>query len=224
MCGWSCCRRLTWWRVSQNKHVDGFCVGAPWNSVAVDLGIGHILHFMSEHSAARSGESARRARAVGGRKSGRGVAAHSRPQEAPPISSKTEGNRDEVCRILEAPNRIGVPADVIRRTLDGKLKVAPDGTVRTSDRYLMVGRNGAARPDPVQAAWLYAQMVRWGQAPLATDLLAIAKEVFGPTLYDAAIGAPAPLPATANRATASAPSPGRHSTPNDIVGHLSRLA
>src|SRR5436305_4973624 len=32
----------------QNKHVDGFCVGAPWNSVAVDLGIGHILHFVSE--------------------------------------------------------------------------------------------------------------------------------------------------------------------------------
>src|ERR1700716_317344 len=31
-----------------NKHVDGFCVGAPWNSVAVDLGIGFILHFVSE--------------------------------------------------------------------------------------------------------------------------------------------------------------------------------
>ena len=31
-----------------NRHVDGFCVGAPWNSVAVDLGIGCILHFVSE--------------------------------------------------------------------------------------------------------------------------------------------------------------------------------
>ena len=31
-----------------NGHVDGFCVGAPWNSVAVDLGIGFILHFVSE--------------------------------------------------------------------------------------------------------------------------------------------------------------------------------
>src|SRR5436853_4439241 len=29
-------------------HVDGFCVGAPWNSVAVDLGVGHILHFVSD--------------------------------------------------------------------------------------------------------------------------------------------------------------------------------
>jgi NitT/TauT family transport system ATP-binding protein len=31
-----------------NGHVDGFCVGAPWNSVAVDLGVGFILHLMSE--------------------------------------------------------------------------------------------------------------------------------------------------------------------------------
>src|SRR3977135_1548771 len=31
-----------------NGHVDGFCVGAPWNSVAVDLGVGFILHFVSE--------------------------------------------------------------------------------------------------------------------------------------------------------------------------------
>src|SRR5580765_3348193 len=31
-----------------NRHVDAFCVGAPWNSVAVDLGIGFILHFVSE--------------------------------------------------------------------------------------------------------------------------------------------------------------------------------
>jgi len=31
-----------------NGHVDAFCVGAPWNSVAVDLGVGHILHFVSE--------------------------------------------------------------------------------------------------------------------------------------------------------------------------------
>ena len=32
----------------RQRHVDGFCVGAPWNSVAVDLGIGHILHLCLE--------------------------------------------------------------------------------------------------------------------------------------------------------------------------------
>ena len=31
-----------------SKQVDAFCVGAPWNSVAVDLGVGSILHFGRE--------------------------------------------------------------------------------------------------------------------------------------------------------------------------------
>jgi NitT/TauT family transport system ATP-binding protein len=53
---------------------------------------------------------------------------------------------------------------------------------------LLVGRDHAARPDPVQAAWLYAQMVRWGQAPLSAEMLAAAKAVFRPDLYDAASG------------------------------------
>ena len=48
-------------------------------------------------------------------------------------------------------------------------------------------------PDPVQAAWLYAQMARWGQAPLSEDARVAAQSVFRPDLYDAALGsAPAP--------------------------------
>ena len=29
-------------------QIDGFCVGAPWKSIAVDRGVGHILHFVSD--------------------------------------------------------------------------------------------------------------------------------------------------------------------------------
>jgi NitT/TauT family transport system ATP-binding protein len=39
----------------------------------------------------------------------------------------------------------------------------------------------------VQAAWLYAQMVRWGQTPLSKELLAAAKAVFRPDLFDAIV-------------------------------------
>jgi two-component system, oxyanion-binding sensor len=97
-------------------------------------------------------------------------------------------NHPEVAAILAAPNRVGVAAEVIMRTLAGRLKVLPDGTVRTSDRYLLVGRANAARPDPVQAAWLYAQMVRWKQTELSDKLLAQAQAVFRPDVYDKALG------------------------------------
>ncbi len=51
-------------------HVDGFCVGAPWNSVAVDLGIGRILHFGSEIFSARA-EKVLAVRAALGRRQSR---------------------------------------------------------------------------------------------------------------------------------------------------------
>ena len=176
-----------------NGHVDGFCVGAPWSSVAVDLGVGFILHFVSEILL----RAAEKVLAVRGRWAQehpdtllRLVRAHDRAA----AFIDDEANRDEVSVILAAPNRLGVDPGVIRRTLDGRIKTAPDGTTRVSDRYLLIGRKGAARPDPVQAAWLYGQMVRWGQAPFAAELLSAAKAVFRPDLYDAAVTAGANEP------------------------------
>jgi two-component system, oxyanion-binding sensor len=90
--------------------------------------------------------------------------------------------------MLAEPDRIGVDAGVIQRTLDGRLKISPDGTMRESSRYLLVARQDAARPDPVQAAWLYAQMVRWGQTSFSPEGLQTSNAVFRPDLYDAALG------------------------------------
>jgi NitT/TauT family transport system ATP-binding protein len=170
-----------------NKHVDAFCVGAPWNSVAVDLGIGFILHFVSEiFTRASEKYLAVRQRWADENKVElhRLVRAHARAAEF----VEDPDNGAEVASLLSAPNRIGVPPEVIRRTLDGRLKVAPDGTVRTSDRYLLLGRSGAGRPDPVQAAWLYAQMVRWGQAAYSPERVTAAMAVCRADIYDAAVG------------------------------------
>jgi NitT/TauT family transport system ATP-binding protein len=168
-----------------SRQVDAFCVGAPWNSVAVDLGVGCILHFSCE-ILAHAAEKVLAVRARWAEENpdvlARLVRAHQRAADF----IEDVSNRAEVTAILAAPNRIGVDAEVISRTLEGRLKVAPDGSVRSDDRYLLIGRNGAARPDPVQAAWLYAQMVRWRQAPLSDELLAAAKGVFRPDLFDAA--------------------------------------
>ncbi len=169
-----------------NKHVDGFCVGAPWNSVAVDLGIGYILHFVSE-ILLRAAEKVLAVRASWAAEHPDVLRRLVRAHGLAAAFVEDPANRDEVAAILSAPNRIGASAEVIRRTLDGRLKVTPDGKLRSSDRYLMFGRKGAGRPDPAHAAWLYAQMVRWGQAPYSTEMLATAKSVFRPDLYDAAL-------------------------------------
>ena len=170
-----------------NGHVDAFCVGAPWNSVAVDLGVGHILHFVSD-ILVRAAEKVLATRQEWSEKNPEILAALIRAHQRAAEFIEHSENRAETAGILAQPERIGVDADVIRRTLDGRLKISPDGTMRESGRYLLVGREGAARPDPGQAAWLYAQMVRWGQATIRREAVEIAKAVFRPDLYDAALG------------------------------------
>ena len=177
-----------------NKHVEGFCVGAPWNSVAVDLGIGFILHFVSDILACAA-EKVLAVRSTWAQENPGTLAALVRAHGRAATFIEDVANRDEVCALLAAPNRIGGTAEVIRRTLDGRLKVSPDGTVRTSERYLRIGRAGAARPDPVHAAWLYGQMIRWRQAEFSPERLAAAQAVFRPDLYDAILGPSPAVPA-----------------------------
>jgi two-component system, oxyanion-binding sensor len=199
-----------------NGHVDAFCVGAPWNSVAVDLGVGHILHFVSD-ILVRAAEKVLATRQEWSEKNPNTltalILAHQRAAEF----IEHPENRAEVAAILAQPERIGVDADVIRRTLDGRLKISPDGTMRESGRYLLVGREGAARPDPLQAAWLYAQMVRWGQTSFSPEALNVAKGVFRPDLYDAALGREG-KPADASDAVGAFDGPAFDA--NDIAGHL----
>jgi ABC-type nitrate/sulfonate/bicarbonate transport system substrate-binding protein len=168
-----------------NGQVDAFCVGAPWNSIAVDRGVGFILHFVSD-ILVRAAEKVLAVRQSWSEKNPEVLAALIRA--AFRATEFIEHNRAETAHILAQPERVGVDADIIRRTLDGRLKIAPDGTIRESSRYLLIGREGAARPDPVQAAWLYAQMVRWGQASINPEALEIAKAVFRPDLHDAVLG------------------------------------
>jgi hypothetical protein len=104
------------------------------------------------------------------------------------------------------------------RTLDGRLKISPDGTIRESGRYLLVGREGASRPDPVQAAWLYAQMVRWGQTSVSPEALKTARAVFRPDLYDAALGVGGVAERGASASIGAFAGPPFN--PDDVAGYL----
>lgn len=166
-------------------HVDCFCVGAPWNSVAVDLGVGRILHFSTD-ILARAAEKVLALRQNWADNNPEAVNALIRALQRGAAFIDAPGNHPEVAAILAERDRLGVDAEVIMRTLTGRLKVASNGTVRTKDDYLLLGKNGAARPDPVQAAWLYGQMVRWGQATSSKAALVEAMQVFRPDLFDQA--------------------------------------
>jgi len=120
-------------------HVDAFCVGAPWNSIAVDRGVGHILHFASD-ILARAAEKVLAVRQSWSEKNPELVAALIRAAFRAAEFIEQPQNRAEAARMLARPERVGVDADIIQRTLDGRFKISPDGTMRESSRYLLRGR------------------------------------------------------------------------------------
>jgi ABC-type nitrate/sulfonate/bicarbonate transport system substrate-binding protein len=171
----------------ENGHVEGFCVGAPWNSVAVDLGLGRILHLGAD-LAKRCPEKVLAVRA-------------SWLDERPDIASRLvralqkaavwcddPENRVAVAERLGARERLHVRPELILRTLEGRLPSGVGGEVRACETYLMFARDGATRPDRRHARWLHAQMARWGQAPDDAAGSDAAAAVYRPEVFDAATG------------------------------------
>jgi ABC-type nitrate/sulfonate/bicarbonate transport system substrate-binding protein len=179
-------------------QIDGFCVGAPWNSIAVDRGVGRILHFGSD-ILQRAAEKVLAVREPWAEKHPQVLAALVRAVFRAAEFAEAADNRREVAQILSRSEYIGVEASVILRTLEGRLKIAPDGTIREGGHYMLFAREDASVPDPIQAAWLYAQMVRWRQTAVSPEALKTAQDVFRPDLYEAALGRPVG-PQTASKA------------------------
>ncbi len=203
-----------------SRQVDAFCVGAPWNSVAVELGIGHILHFGSDIFA-RAPEKVLAVRAAwsANRNDVLKRLIGALGQAADFINDPN--NLDEIVALLAAPNRIGVAREIIERTFKGRLRIAPGGAFRADPDYILIGREGSARPEPAYAAWLYAQIVRWRQAPLSPDLLTAAKACFRPDLYDLSLGASVERSAAQSDPICAFAGPPFDA--DDIAGHLAAL-
>ena len=196
-------------------HVDGFCVGAPWNSVAVDAGLGRILHFGCEIMA-RVSEKVLAVREAWADANPAALAGLIRALARAADFVDDARNRDDVAALVA--RRIDVDVALVARTLATSFKVAPDGLTRGDERYILLGRD-RSRPDPVQAAWLYAQIARWRQADLSADMQNAAESVFRPDLYDEALGEGVPPQDDAPRDGVGA-FVGPDFVAGDVAGHL----
>jgi NitT/TauT family transport system ATP-binding protein len=166
-------------------HVDGFCVGEPWNSIAVAEGLGRIIATKSQlfpggvekvlavHAALEADPDrlAKLLRALSAAAAWADVATH----------------HDELAEWLSRPEYLGVPADVIAAALGGRIDLGGGRRVRDPD-FMFFHRHAAGVPSSAEALWLYAQMVRWGQLAGSAQHEAIAGRVFRPDLYRRFLG------------------------------------
>lgn len=164
--------------------IDGFCVGSPWNSLAVDQGKGVILALGSEivpeavEKVLAVPADAELLRNGVGEKLIRALGAAARFVEDP-------ANRDPVARALG--ERFGLSADVVTRTLSGELVMDAAGRRRTSRAFIRFAGGALNRPDPATGAALCAEMAGAGQLILNEAAERAAAAVFDPALYDRAL-------------------------------------
>jgi ABC-type nitrate/sulfonate/bicarbonate transport system substrate-binding protein len=162
--------------------LDGFCVGSPWNSLAVEEGSGRILVLGCE-IAERCPE---KVIALPADADADLVLPLLRALDAAARWCAELQNGKEVARLLAAPRHLGLDPELILRTIQGRLVTAPGGLVRSNAAFLRLGGEGVNRPETGHARWLHGRMVEAGHAPAAS--LDAALKVYRPDLYDRALG------------------------------------
>lgn len=144
-------------------QVDGFCVGEPWSSLAVQAGLGTIVAVGSEIWP-RPPEKVLGLRADFLQQHPDAVAALVRAIAAAADWAHDPANRAELARLLSQPRYVGAPAPLLLGALNGELVLEPGGAPARREGFVVLDRE-ATRPRPEDAAMLLERMQRAGQGP-----------------------------------------------------------
>ncbi|MFK4770454.1 CmpA/NrtA family ABC transporter substrate-binding protein [Rhizobium sp. ZW T2_16] len=167
--------------------IDGFCVGAPWNMVASERGVGRIVAakqdiwpsapekvvaMRPEWAASHSDTVSRLIVAL----------------DAAARWCDTPENHDGLSEALADSRYIAAPIGIIRQVLAGEFSLDAKGNGRLIPDYFTFNRRFANYPKPGHALWIYSQMIRWGQTTYNEEGLLAAASAYRPDLYKAALG------------------------------------
>jgi len=223
-------------------EVDGICVGEPWNSIAVERGVGHIA--LATAQIWRRGVEkvlALREAVVDERRDA--VEALLRALHAAAAHFVAPGTAEDSADILSRPEYLNAPRDAVLRAITDRVRLTPGGEPVHYPDFMFQHREAANFPWRSQAAWLYSQMLRWDATTYAAADAATAAAVFRPDIYRAALaGSGAPLPGASSKLEGGIEHPvgagsiqgrlvlgsdrffdGRAFDPDDIQGYLADL-
>jgi NitT/TauT family transport system ATP-binding protein len=167
-------------------QVDGFCVGAPWSSLAVEAGVGTII-LPTTAIWKLSPEKVLGCRAEWAREHADELAALVRAVTRAAAWCDDANNHAELATLLAEPRYIGVSAEILQRTLTGTLRLAPESDLTRIADYLCFSRHSANFPWTSHALWFYSQMVRWKQIEPSRARAEVARSVYRPDIYRDAV-------------------------------------
>jgi NitT/TauT family transport system ATP-binding protein len=179
--------------------VDGICVGEPWNSIAVDRGVGQIA-LVTAQIWRRGVEKVLTMRKATLDSRGEEVAALVRALHAAAAHFVTPGTAEENAGILARPEYCDAPLETIMRAITDRIRLSQGAAPIHYPDFMFQYREAANFPWRSQAAWLYSQMTRWDRTPYSAAEAHAAQDVFRPDIYRAAlIGSGATLPGASSK-------------------------
>ncbi len=179
----------------QAGRVDGFCVGEPWNSLAVERAGGVIV--ATKAALWRNGpEKVLGVQTAFAEREPDALAALVRALWHATAWTEDPENRVELAALLADMATVATPAPVVMRALSGDVVARAGTPAKHVEDFIVFHRHGANFPWQSHALWFYSQMVRWGQTEHSQERARIAAEVYRPDIYRdalAATGVDAPL-------------------------------
>ncbi|MCO6186947.1 CmpA/NrtA family ABC transporter substrate-binding protein [Rhizobium sp. L1K21] len=165
--------------------IDGYCVGEPWNSVAVAEGTGH---FATVKAAIwkLSPEKVLGLKKDWAEKNEEALHALLRAMYHAAVWCQEPANRFQLARLLSKRQYLGLREDVILPALEGKLQIG-GGESADIPNFFVPAAHHATFPWKSHALWFYSQMVRWGHADGSPTNQALARNSYRPDIYRAAL-------------------------------------
>jgi two-component system, oxyanion-binding sensor len=156
-----------------NGAIDGFCVGEPWNSVAVAEGSGTIL--TTKSAIWRSSPE-----------KVLGITERWSEANAPTVDAlllalhrsalwcQDQNNHEELANILSKDVYVGVARSNLQSTL-------------AAHDFICFAERAANFPWQSHALWFFSQMVRWGEVAFSENAAEIARATYRPDIYRRAL-------------------------------------
>lgn len=202
--------------------IDGFCVGAPWNMIASERGTGRIVAAKQDIWALAP------EKVIGMRPDWAEANADTVARLIVALDRAARWcddpvNHDALAEILSTADYIAAPKSIIRRVLSGEFNLDAQGTKRVIPDYFLFHRGAANHPRLDQAAWIYSQMIRWGQTSFSDEGMEKARSAYRPDIYSNALGRDAAIPDVVTGSGYEGFMDGQVFDPNHISSYVERF-
>jgi two-component system, oxyanion-binding sensor len=167
-------------------QIDGFCVGEPWNSVAVEAGVGTIVTTTTAIWPL-SPEKVLGCRANWAEQNAGRLDALLRALYRAALWCEDPANRADLAHMLAAARYIGAPANLLQNALGNRLSLTAGTPPVSIPDFHVMARHHATFPWVSHALWFYSQMLRWNQVEAADGDIGIVRNTYRPDIYRRAL-------------------------------------